>query len=55
MGSFTSDASPIGAGKKIRNPGVMLVARGARIVWLEVFELEPVKRVPTDYRGEEQD
>ena len=31
MGSFTSDASPAGAGK-IRDPGVMLVARGADIV-----------------------
>jgi len=48
MGSFTSDASPTGAGKKIRNPGVMLVARGAGIVRLEVFDLEPVKRVPTE-------
>jgi len=31
MGSLTPDASPTGAGR-IRNPGIMLVARGAGIL-----------------------
>ncbi|RPA91283.1 hypothetical protein L873DRAFT_1848385 [Choiromyces venosus 120613-1] len=44
MGSFTSDTGGTGAGKKIRNPGVMLVAKGAGIVRLEAFDLEPVKK-----------
>ena len=31
MGSPTSDTSPTGAGKKIKNRGLMLMARGAGI------------------------
>ena len=48
MELFTSDAGATGAGKKIRNPGIMLVVRGAGIVLLEAFDLELVKRVPTE-------
>ena len=47
MGSVTTDAGATGAGK-VRSPGVMLVARGAGIVRLEAFDLEPVKRVPIE-------
>lgn len=48
MESFTSGAGRTRAGRKIRNPGVMLVVRGASIVRLEAFDLRPVVRVPTE-------
>jgi nuclear pore complex protein Nup133 len=44
MGSFTSETGASGTGKKIRNPGVILVAKGAGIVRLETFDLEPAKK-----------
>ncbi|KAL7273102.1 hypothetical protein RUND412_004061 [Rhizina undulata] len=40
MGSFMSDSGVVTFGKKVRNPGCILVAKGAGIVRVEVFDLE---------------
>lgn len=42
-GSFMSDGSMTAVGKKVRNPGVVLIAKGAGVVRIETFDLEPVK------------
>lgn len=42
-GSFVSDTGTGAVGKKIKNPGVVLVAKGAGVVRIETFDLEPVK------------
>lgn len=44
VGSFMSDTGLTGSGKKIRNPGIVLVAKGAGILRLETFDLEPVRK-----------
>lgn len=43
MGSFMSDPGIGGIGKKTRNPGVILIAKGAGVVRIEAFDMEPVK------------
>lgn len=42
-GSFMSDLGTGAMGKKTRNPGVILIAKGAGVVRIEAFDLEPVK------------
>lgn len=43
--SFVSMSGLLTTGKKVRNPGIMLVAKGAGVVRIETFDLEPVKKV----------
>ncbi|KAH0613283.1 uncharacterized protein H6S33_009663 [Morchella sextelata] len=43
--SFLSMSGLSTTGKKVRNPGIMLIAKGAGVVRIETFDLEPVKKV----------